>query len=222
MQALLMLLIIPVAGLAGSTGDYARWNHAAANTSGSWTSAAEAAVRATDLPRLVPRDVTLFCPAYPGLTAEERVKMWVFWMSALAEQETTNFDPKEDFEEKKGARTANGSIDVSRGLFQLSTESASNPHYGCGHQTIESLRDPVSNIQCAVKTISFLIRRDGVVGTHVSSSPPTATGAAKVFGTLWPGKSNHPREAIVKITRAFPLCARPSSTTPSMDKAPAE
>ena len=195
MPALSMILLFLATESHGSIGDYALWNDASANKGGTWTAVAEKEVRAQGLPNLEPKDIATFCHAYAHLSTDDRAKVWVYWMSAIAKYETKNFDPMEDYPDKP---------EPSRGLFQLSVGSASSKFYGCGPQTIESLHDPESNITCAVKTIGVWLKRDGVIGTREPNTSPT--GVAKMFGTLWPGKANHPRENIIRLTQSFPLC----------------
>jgi len=195
MSALSMILLFFATESPGLAVDYALWKNASANKDGTWTVVAEKEVRAQGLQSLEPRDMATFCPAYTRLSTDDRIKVWVYWMSAIAKYETKNFDPKEDYPDKP---------EISRGLFQLSVGSASNKFYGCGPQTIKSLHDPKPNISCAVKTIGALLKHDGVIGTREPPAP--AKGAAKVFGTLWPGKTNHPRENIIRLTQSFPLC----------------
>ncbi len=155
--------------------DYASWS--TANRDGSWTMAAEAAVRATSLPYTRPEDIGTYCPRYPNLDNESRVKFWVGLLSAMAEFES-DLDPQTRYTET--IRDGQGQRIVSRGLLQISIESANQERYSCRIRTANDLHDPATNIRCGAKILSNWVASDGVV----ASSSGENRGGARYWSVL--------------------------------------
>lgn len=182
-----------------ATVDYAAWS--AQNRDGSWTRAAELAVAQSILPKIVPRDISEFCPTYQRLKPKERHKFWVGLMSAMAKPES-NFDPntyfKERFTDAKGRRV------ISRGLLQISIESANQKRYDCDIPHAKLLHDPVVNLSCGVKILSKWVKEDGIIaskelqGTHKGGGRYWSTLRAKTGHLNW----------IQSFTRDLPICQR--------------
>lgn len=82
-------------------------------------------------------------------------------MSTLARFES-NFDPSVSFNEPT-IFDAQGNRVVSRGLLQISRESANG--YGCGITDEQQLHDPATNLACAARIMNRLVTRDGVIGS---------------------------------------------------------
>lgn len=130
-----------------------------------WTSFTRAAL-ATDgraLLKAEPTDAAAYCPAYATLNEEEREAFWLGLISSMARFES-GFRPNTSFQESFNDRT--GRPVVSRGLLQLSHESANSGLYRCGIQNSEELHDPRTNLTCAVKIMAALVSRDGTIGTR--------------------------------------------------------
>lgn len=87
-----------------------------------------------------------------------RKQFYVMLLSIVARYES-GFDPnnfyKEDFKDVKGNYV------ISRGLLQISPESANG--YGCGITNPDMLYDPETNIRCGVRILNRWIQRDGVI-----------------------------------------------------------
>jgi hypothetical protein len=49
---------------------------------------------------------------------------------------------------------------ISRGLFQLSIESANQKAYGCGFKTEQEIHEPLKNISCMVKIVNHWLNKD--------------------------------------------------------------
>ncbi|OBP14278.1 transglycosylase [Rheinheimera sp. SA_1] len=197
-----MRLLLAVATLMMSTQafaslDYAAW--AKNNRDGSWTRSAETAVANSPLVRLVPKDILYFCPAYPKLHATERRKFWVGLISAMAKPES-NFKPQRFYQEK--FRDGKGRPVISRGLLQISIESANQQRYGCDIPYPAKLHDPRINLACGVKILSKWVSTDGVIAKH--SQARIHKGGSRYWSTLRP-KSGHLR-AIADFTRKLPFC----------------
>jgi hypothetical protein len=110
-----------------------------------------------------PADVSEYCPAYRTASTSDRAAFWVGFMSALAKPES-NFNPATRFQEP-GMSERDGSPVISRGLLQISRESA-NLNYGCGIGEAEELHDPRTNLTCGVRILSRLVPRDGLIANE--------------------------------------------------------
>ena len=177
--------------------DYAAW--AKKNTDGSWTAAAEAAVGASGLPDSIPRDVEAFCPSYKSRSLAERKIFWVGLLSIVSRPES-NFKPEttytEDFSDSQGKKV------VSRGLLQISIESANQKKYACGIQKAEDLHDPAVNLTCGVKILDAWVKTDNVIATY-GKSP--ARGGGRYWSTLRERNKHLPE--LTNFTRALSVCS---------------
>ena len=150
---------------ATSHGWTARWDTKAEGAA--WTALHD---HGAALVASTPGDIDAYCPTYREAGVSARTAFWVGLMSTLAKYES-NYDPTVKFTEPFADST--GQPVVSRGLLQISRESANG--YGCGIGNAEELHDPQTNLSCAVRILNKLVVRDGVI-------------AAKV-GTKWQGAS---------------------------------
>ncbi|UFM65256.1 transglycosylase SLT domain-containing protein [Paracoccus sp. MA] len=110
-----------------------------------------------------PTDVDAYCPAYAKLSGEEREAFWLGLLSAMARFES-GFRPATSYEES--FNDSNGNPVISRGLLQLSHESANG--YRCGIEDAERLHDPRTNLTCGVRIMNRLVSRDSTIGTQVN------------------------------------------------------
>lgn len=179
--------------------DYASWS--VVNRDGSWTKTAEAAVRRTSLPRSLPTDVGTYCPQYSYLNDASRVKFWVGLLSAMAEFES-DLDPQTRYTET--LRDGQGRPVVSRGLLQISIESANQERYACQIGTANDLHDPAINIRCGAKILSNWVSSDGVI----ASSRGENRGGARYWSVL--RSTNSSLTDISKRTSRLDFCV----TTP--------
>lgn len=175
--------------------DYAAWSEASSD--GSWTRVAESAVAATSLASQMPKDINKFCPAYSGLNGESRVMFWVGLLSAIAKYES-NFTPGLKYTER--LLDTNGNQVISRGLLQLSVESANQKRYACAPLAAEDLHDPATNLTCGARILSNWVEADGVVA-HLDEED---VGGARYWSALRP--SNDTLANISAITRGFGFC----------------
>ena len=139
----------------------ARWDNRPAGRE--WTSFALGGLdaHAQGLLATVPSDIGAYCPRYAEANPTDRRAFWVGLMSTLARFES-NFDPTVTFTEP-GVFDAQGNRVISRGLLQISQESANG--YGCGIEDAQQLHDPATNLACAARIMNRLVTRDGVIGT---------------------------------------------------------
>lgn len=179
-------------------GDYAAWSNV--NHDGSWTRAAEQAVARVALARTTPRDVNSFCPNYSYLSSKDRVTFWVALVSAMARPES-NFKPEASYLEPS-VRDARGHRVTSRGLLQISQESANQQRYACQIQRAEDLHDPRINLDCTSKILAYWVKQDGLIAAE-GSDP---VGGARYWSVLrsWRGHLGE----IKSFTRQLPGCSR--------------
>ena len=176
--------------------DYAAWS--AVNTDRTWTRAAETAVSATTLTDQVPKDIQKFCPEYSALDTKFRTMFWAGLLSAMAKYES-NFKPETAYTEK--FRDHAGNNVVSRGLLQISIESANQKQYSCLISNSEDLHDPAINLSCGARILSRWIEADGVVAYSNGGN----RGGARYWSVLRPALDILPK--ISAMTRELSFCS---------------
>jgi len=144
-----------------------------------------------------PKDVAAYCANYENLSLADRKNVWVYFLSAMTELESSH-KPETRFTE--AFDDAQGNKVISRGLLQLSIESGNG--YGCGLKNAEELHDPLVNLNCGLRILNRWIGRDGVI----SGKEGTAwRGGARYWAVL-----RHEKH-LVRIkewTQAQRLCAK--------------
>lgn len=185
---------------ATATTDYAAW--AKKEKTGQWTAITEAAVKASELPKLLPEDIDKFCPSYANLTTDDRVVFWTGLVSIIARPES-NFKPETTYTEK--FVDARGQLVVSRGLLQISIESANQQAYGCKITDKKSLHEPAVNLRCGVRILSALVSRDKVIASW-GNKP--IRGGARYWSTL--RESNNHLAELSGFTTHLKVCTGPS------------
>ena len=140
-----------------------------------WTEAAWQDVAASALPEQMPQDMEKFCENYAALDTEDRQFFWVYLLSAISELESGH-DPSTSFREAFNDR--HGQPVISRGLLQLSIESANG--YRCGFSDAEELHDPVRNLACGVT----ILNRWVVADQQVTSDARPWKGGARYWAVL--------------------------------------
>lgn len=86
-------------------------------------------------------------------TMPGEVCVWEGLIPALAFYEST-WNPKVTYTEN--FKDAQGKFVISRGLLQISQESANG--WGCGIKKAEDIHDPKTNIQCGMKIMAGLLK----------------------------------------------------------------
>jgi hypothetical protein len=198
------ILLVALALLAATSvlsQDYAAW--AKKNTDGSWTAFAENAVANSNLPNTFPADIDKFCPGYKTKDAIDRKVFWVGLISIIAKPES-NFKPEttytESFNDAKGKKV------ISRGLLQISIESANQKKYSCDIKKSENLHDPKVNIDCGVKILEAWVKTDNVIATYVGQAP---IGGGRYWSTLreMADKNKNHIPELVGFTRTLSVCS---------------
>jgi hypothetical protein len=124
----------------------AAWDHLAEGASWTATLMESLNSRGDRLLAAAPQDATAFCPGFAALDREGRRAFYVGLISKMAEFES-GFDPATTFQE--AFNDAQGRPVISRGLLQLSIESA-RAYRGCAPESAEELHDPRTNLTCTV------------------------------------------------------------------------
>lgn len=176
--------------------DYGAWRKA--DPTGKWTRDAEAAVEAAGLPALQPSDIAAFCPSYGQASDAERTRFWAGLFSIMARPES-NFNPAVTYMEPD-IKNADGTNVISRGLLQISQESANSKAYACGIAQAKDLHDPTVNLRCGAKIMAYWVKYDGSIAAV--SKPPR--GGARYWSVLR-GWRPHMSE-ITSFTAALPGC----------------
>jgi hypothetical protein len=106
-------------------------------------------------------DAKQFCKNYDKLDKNGRKEFWVAMFASIAVDESA-LDPSNKYREN--FLDSNGKRVVSRGLLQISYESAND--YGCGIKAPNDLHDPAQNLRCGVKIFDHWVERDGTVADY--------------------------------------------------------
>lgn len=196
----LLASVLIAASMAAHADDYGAWRQK--NTDGSWSKFTEEAVKASSLTKVVPTDIDKFCPAYKTKGEADRTIFWTGLISIIARPES-NFKPEtvytESFADSKGRKV------VSRGLLQISIESANQKRYSCAIAKSEDLHDPKTNITCGVKILDAWVKEDSAIATYSGQKP---IGGGRYWSTLRekldPKKNRLPE--LTKFTRLLSVC----------------
>ena len=73
----------------------------------------------------------------------------------------SSFKPETQF--KESFNDSKGKPVISRGLLQLSIESANQKAYGCNIKKAEEMHNPKTNLECAVKIVVFQANKSGTL-----------------------------------------------------------
>jgi soluble lytic murein transglycosylase-like protein len=143
-----------------------------------------------------PQDVQGYCPSYDDLNQAQRRTFWVYLLSRLARFES-NHDLSVSYTES--FNDAQGNRVISRGLLQVSKESANG--YGCGIGDATELHDPETNIRCGVRILNrWVAERDRVIAARTNSQ---WRGAVRYWR---PFRSDSRRAQIASATVSQPCC----------------
>jgi len=141
-----------------------------------------------------PSDVASFCPNYANLDEKGRTQFWVGLVAAIAKYESS-YNPNTRYQEN--FKDSSGTAVVSRGLLQISAESARN--YGCSVSSGTALHDAKVNLTCGVRIINHWLAQDGVISAQTSDW----RGAARYWAVLRKSSTLGP---IRTMTRGLSVC----------------
>ncbi len=143
-------------------------------------------------------DVADFCPGYPSMTSEaDKTAFWVGLVSAMARLESGH-DPSVSYQEN--FKTSDGRWVISRGLLQLSQESA-NAYSGCTVPVTNEalLHDAEVNLRCGVIILSRWVGMDG----QIADTQAPWRGGARYWSVL---RAPAKIAAIKAYTRSMGVC----------------
>ena len=142
-----------------------KWSHVAASKD--WDIHLKKALEehGSELMDTVPADISNFSKKYKVMNYNQRLNFWAYLISIMSERES-NFNPEAFYVE--AFNDANGERVVSRGLLQLSIESARG--YSCPVETGQDLHDPELNLICTVKIMKRWVLNDGVISGQSGTS----------------------------------------------------
>lgn len=197
-RKLLLIFVVGVLASCGETGPNGREDDPSSSSpmlwlaenprSGPWASFAMDAMdqHGPDLLNSTPADIGEWCPDYRNQSEDERKAFWTYLMSSLMRYES-DYDPSvtftEPFDDAAGNRV------ISRGLLQLSIESANG--YGCGIVDANELHDPETNLSCSARIMNRWIERDNVIQSR------TLTGRWRGLARYWsPFRRSEARDAM--------------------------
>ena len=143
----------------------------------------------------IPTDIKSFCLNYLNLDIEKRKVFWISFLAAITRFESF-FNPEVKY--KENFKDRHGDYIISRGLLQLSIESALG--YRCEIDYAEQLHDPKTNLKCAIKIINRWIKKDGVISVKLNKA---WRGAARYWSTLRRKKTLN---KIKDKTAEMPMC----------------
>lgn len=139
-----------------------------------------------DMLKVTPLDASNYCPQIKDMNEEQRVAFYNYLLSAMAKHES-NFKPNTNFTE--GFNDSKGKRVISRGLLQLSQESANG--YKCGITEPTMLHDPKINIECSVRILNQWISRDKYIGGTAPNIPNA--GGARYWSVLRNSSGSQPQ-----------------------------
>lgn len=125
-----------------------------------------------------PLDQQAYCPRWAELSISDRKGFYLAMISAMAKFES-GFDPKTEYREN--FKDQDGNWVISRGLLQLSVESANG--YGC-KVTSNALHDPKTNLTCALIIINRWVSKDGFFGSSTGADERQHRGGARYWAVL--------------------------------------
>ena len=187
---------IHIAAAQAAESDYAAWRKA--DPTGKWTQEAESAVTAAGLPALQPSDANTFCPNYGQASEAERTQFWAGLFSIMARPES-NFNPAATYVEPDIKDSAGANV-ISRGLLQISQESANSKAYSCGIVRAQDLHDPAINLRCGARILAYWVKRDG----SIAAISKPARGGARYWSVLRGWRPHIPE--ITSFTASLPGC----------------
>lgn len=195
MKHLLVLAALLLSTSAMACEDYASWRKV--NKDCSWTTSAEEAAKKSSLSQLTPTDIASFCPNYEKLDTANRNKFWAGLLSAMARPES-NYKPEATYTEN--FTDGSGKKVISRGLLQISIESANQKRYSCGIAKSEDLHVPKINLECGIKILEAWVKNDNVIAAYSKPS----RGGGRYWSVL--RASNKRLPEITGNTASLPFC----------------
>jgi len=147
------------------------------NTSYHQIALEEVSTTGAELLTVIPKDYRRYCPEYPQLNVQERKLFWVSFLSSIARHESSH---KTESAYQEDIKNRSGDLVVSRGLLQMSFESAR--FYNPALEDPEELHDPRTNMRTGLLAIQKWVLEDGVIAHQGKDGK--WKGAARYWSTL--------------------------------------
>lgn len=144
-----------------------------------------------------PDDIDLFCPNYNNLNREGKSMFWIQLIASMTEFES-GFRPETSFTES--FRDSQGDLIVSRGLLQISIESARG--YDCDLRNAQDLHDAQRNLECGIRIMNRWVMRDGRIAGNINGWK----GGARYWSVLRKRSGSQIHDNIVRRTVASEVC----------------
>lgn len=140
-------------------------------------------------------DISNYAPNYATLPESQRLDVWVSLFAAIANYESPGFKTDARYVEKK-IRDKQGNLVApfpSVGLLMLSYKEGEQRAYGYEplDEKAKSLEDPLVNLRCGVKVLTYWVKRDGVIAGGSEQAP---RGGARYWSVLREGTGHHLKE----------------------------
>lgn len=150
-------------------------------------------------------DAADWCPKFNSLDTDKKTQFFVTLISTMVKRES-NFKPETSY--KEGFNDSKGNPVISRGLLQISKESANQKAYDCKIQSEQELHDVATNLNCGVKIIKKWVVEDKVIATSVKKSVLSSSynhyGAARYWSVA--RSSSNSKAVIQAATKSLPFC----------------
>ncbi|MDA9189567.1 hypothetical protein N9O57_01155 [bacterium] len=177
---ILLFSCVPQELPQGEGGDFSvalKWSEV--QTSSDWDIYLRKALEehGEDLMSSIPNDIGRFSKNYSILNYNQRLNFWAYLISMMAKKES-NWRPETFYMENFNDN--NGDNVISRGLLQISIESARG--YDCPLNDANDLHDPEKNLICTVLILSRWVQRDKVISKQTSSG--SWLGGARYWSVL--------------------------------------
>jgi len=154
-----------------------RWDWREAHPSYHQIALSEVKTTGAELLDYTPKDYQRYCPEYPQLNREQRSLFWASLLSSIARHESSH-NTESAYEEH--IKNREGNFVVSRGLLQMSFESAR--FYNSELESPEELHDPRTNMRTGLLAIKKWVLADGVIAHQGKDGK--WQGAARYWSTL--------------------------------------
>ncbi len=152
-----------------------------------------------DLIASEPSDIENFCPEYKELNSEGKLMFWIHEVASMTKYES-GFKPETFY--KESFKDSKGNYIYSRGLLQISIESARG--YDCDLDDALDLHDPQKNLECGVRILNRWVKRDGVVASKRSDGK--WVGGARYWSVLRKRSSSTSYDKIRNLTSKSEVC----------------
>lgn len=120
-----------------------------------WTDHVVSLLDVSPMLSVLPEDINEFCPKFRSFNHSQKIEFYAQLISIVAKRES-GYRPETKYQED--FKDSHGNWVISRGLLQISQESANS--YGCGITKAEMLHNPRINLSCGIRILERWIIKD--------------------------------------------------------------